>query len=171
MCKSVMKSPQPVQKIARLPGGERSAESCHVCGCHGSSESGQGRRKTQGGKHTAKPFPQNVFGPHTYDTFSPSPFGDSVISLKGKRHRPDQPQSLRPLKVGLESTFCSIRFPPPNSRDTFCLPLSRCPSFFRPEKRLSTCVLSFKAPSYKNTLYHTRAVPEVQGDEILKHWK
>ena len=24
-------------KIARLPGGEKSAESCHVCGCHGTT--------------------------------------------------------------------------------------------------------------------------------------
>ena len=35
LCSSVGKSPQNVEKIARFPGGEKSAESCHACGCHG----------------------------------------------------------------------------------------------------------------------------------------
>ena len=29
------KSPQNVEKIARIPGGEKSVKSCHVSGCHG----------------------------------------------------------------------------------------------------------------------------------------
>ena len=37
MCKLARKSPQDVEKIARFPGGEKGAESCHVCGCHGFS--------------------------------------------------------------------------------------------------------------------------------------
>ena len=35
MYKSVRKSHQNVEKIARFPGGEKGAESCHACGCHG----------------------------------------------------------------------------------------------------------------------------------------
>ena len=35
VCNLVRKSPQNVEKIARLPGGEKSAESCHFSGCHG----------------------------------------------------------------------------------------------------------------------------------------
>ena len=89
------------------------------------SESGRGGWKTQGGKIGEKPLPKNVFGPPTYDTFSPPLFWRlSVISLKRKRHRPDQPQFLRPPKVVLESTLCStfsppqihaIRFAPPSA--------------------------------------------------------
>ena len=81
-------------------------------------------------KFGEKPLPKNVFGPPTYDTFPPPLFWRlSVISLKRKRHRPDQPQFLRPPKVVLESTLCStFSPPPPNSRDTFCPPLSRCPT-------------------------------------------
>ena len=76
-------------------------------------------------KFGEKPLPKNVFGPPTYDTFSPPLFWRlSVISLKRKRHRPDQPQFLRPPKVVLESTLCStfsppqihaIRFAPPSA--------------------------------------------------------
>ena len=36
LCKLVRKAPQNVEKIARFPDGEKGAESCHVCGCHGS---------------------------------------------------------------------------------------------------------------------------------------
>ena len=74
-------------------------------------------------KFGEKPLPKNVFGPPSYDTFRPPLFWRrSVISLKRKRRRPDQPQFLRPPKVVLESTLCStfppphihaIRFPPP----------------------------------------------------------
>ena len=66
-------------------------------------------------KFGEKPLPKNVFGPPTYDTFPPPPFfwRLSVISLKRKRHRPDQPQFLRPPKVVLESTLCSTFSPPP----------------------------------------------------------
>ena len=39
----------------------------------------------------------------------------SVISLKTKRRRPDQPQFLRPPKVVLESTLCSTFCPPPSA--------------------------------------------------------
>ena len=35
LCNSVMKWSQNVEKIARFPGGGKSVESCHVCGCHG----------------------------------------------------------------------------------------------------------------------------------------
>ena len=35
LCNLVRKRPQNVEKIARLPGGEKSAQSCHVSGCHG----------------------------------------------------------------------------------------------------------------------------------------
>ena len=35
LCSLVRKWPQNVEKIARLPGGEKSVESCHVCGCCG----------------------------------------------------------------------------------------------------------------------------------------
>ena len=37
LCNLVRTSPQNVEKIARCPGGEKSVESCHVCGCHGFS--------------------------------------------------------------------------------------------------------------------------------------
>ena len=74
-------------------------------------------------KFGEKTLPKNVFGPPTYDTFFPPLFWRlSVISLKRKRHRPDQPKFLRPPKVVLESTLCSTFSPPPNSRDTFCPP-------------------------------------------------
>ena len=35
LCNLVRKWPQNVEKIAPFPGGEKSAESCHVFGCHG----------------------------------------------------------------------------------------------------------------------------------------
>ena len=35
LCNIIRKRPQNVEKIARFPGGEKSLESCHVCGCHG----------------------------------------------------------------------------------------------------------------------------------------
>ena len=82
------------------------------------SESGRGGWKTQGGgKHTVNsaktPSPKTFLDPPTYDTFSPPLFWRlSVISLKRKRRRPDQPRFLRPPKVVLESTLCST-FPPP----------------------------------------------------------
>ena len=74
-------------------------------------------------------LPKNVFGPPTYDTFPPPLFWRlSVISLKRKRHRPAQPQLLKPPKVVLESTFCST-FPPQIHVICFAPPpLSCCPS-------------------------------------------
>ena len=94
-----------------------------------SSESGRGGWKTQGGGKTyrkfgEKPLPKSVFGPPHLRYVFPPPlcWRLSVISLKRKRHRPDQPQFLRPPKVVLESTLCSTFPPPPNSRDTFCPP-------------------------------------------------
>ena len=81
-------------------------------------------------KFGVKHLPKNVFGLPTYDTFSPPFFWrPSVISLKRKRHRPDQPHCLRPQKVVWRAPS-AVRFPPPNSRDTFCPPLSRCPILF-----------------------------------------
>ena len=35
LCNLVRKWPQNVEKIARFPGGEKGAESCHACACHG----------------------------------------------------------------------------------------------------------------------------------------
>ena len=35
MFKLVRKSPENVEKIARFLAGEKGAESCHGCGCHG----------------------------------------------------------------------------------------------------------------------------------------
>ena len=35
LCNLERKWPQNVEKVARFPGGEKSVESCHVCGCHG----------------------------------------------------------------------------------------------------------------------------------------
>ena len=92
------------------------------------SESGRGGWKTQGGgKHTVNsaknPSPKTFLDPPPTIRFPPPPFWRlSVISLKRKRHRPDQPQFLRPPKVVLESTLCgtfhsrqihAIRFAPP----------------------------------------------------------
>ena len=88
----------------------------------------------------ASPFDlHRVFGPRHLRYVPPAPFWQlSVISLKGKRRRPDQPQSLWPPKVILESTFCGTFPPPPpaNSRDTFCPPppLSRCPAILAKER-------------------------------------
>ena len=81
------------------------------------------------GEHTVKPLPKHVFGPPPPTIRFPPFFGDSLsFPLKGKRHRPDQPQFLRPPKVVLESTLCStlpphpqthvIRFSPPPCRLT-----------------------------------------------------
>ena len=92
----------------------------------------EGGGKLRGGKtyrkFGEKPLPENVFGPpHLRYVFPPLFWRLSVISLKRKRHRPDQPQFPRPPKVVLESTLCStFPPPPPNSRDTFSPPLSRC---------------------------------------------
>ena len=75
-------------------------------------------------KFGEKPLPKNVFGPPPPTTRFPPPFfwRLTVISLKRKRHRPDQPQFLRPPEVVLESTLCGTFSPPPNSHDTFCPP-------------------------------------------------
>ena len=103
-----------------------------IGGSDGSSESGRGVENSGGWKayrkFGEKPLPKNVFGPPTYDTFSPPPlfWQLSVISLKRKRH--DQPQFLRPPEVVLESTLCST-FPPPQIHAIrFPPPLSCCPS-------------------------------------------
>ena len=81
------------------------------------SESGKGGWKTQGGgKHTVNsaknPSPKTFLDPPPTIRFPPPFLRLSVISLKRKRHRPDQAQFLRPPKVVLESTLCST-FPPP----------------------------------------------------------
>ena len=74
-------------------------------------------------KFGEKPLPKNVFGPPTYDTFSPPLcWRLSVISLKRKRHRPDQPQFLRPPKVVFGEHTLQYVLHTPNSRDTFCPP-------------------------------------------------
>ena len=90
----------------------------------------KGGGKLRGRGTYRKPFPQKRLWTPPPTIFPPPPFGQlSVISLKGKRHQPDQPQFLRPPKVVLESTLCStFPPPPPTSRDTFPPPLSRCPT-------------------------------------------
>ena len=98
------------------------------------AERGRGGWKTQGGgKHTANsaknPSPKTFLDPPPTIRFPPPPFWRlSVISLKRKRHRPDQPQFLRPPKVGLESTLCSTVSPPQIHATRFAPPLSRCPN-------------------------------------------
>ena len=90
------------------------------------SESGRGGWKTQGGRKTyrkfgEKPFPKKRFWIPHLRYVSPPFWQLSVISLERKRHRPDQPQFLRPPKVVLESTLCST-FPPPPKFTRYVLP-------------------------------------------------
>ena len=74
-------------------------------------------------KFGEKPLPKNVFGPPPTIRFPPPFFGDSLsFPLKRKRHRPDQPQFLRPPKVVLESTLCSTFPPPPPKFTRYVLP-------------------------------------------------
>ena len=73
------------------------------------SESGQGGWKTRPSPKTFLDHPPTI-------RFPPPFWRLSVISLKRKRHRPDQSQFLRPPKVVLDSTLCSTFPPPPNSR-------------------------------------------------------
>ena len=83
------------------------------------SESGQGGWKTQGGgKYTVnsakKPSPKTCLDPPPTIRFPPPLFWRlPVISLKRKRHRPDQPQFLRPPKSGFGEHTPQYVFPPP----------------------------------------------------------
>ena len=91
---------------------------------------GGGKLGGGGGEHTVKPLPKTSLDPPICDTFPPPPFWRlSVISLKGKRHRLDQPQFLRPSKVVLESTLRSTFPPPPQIHVIRSAPPppSRCP--------------------------------------------
>ena len=78
--------------------------------------------KTRGGRETyCKTPPQKRFGPPHLRYVSPPFFSDSLsFSLKGKRHRPDQPQFLRPPKLVLENTVCSTFPPPPKFTCVMC---------------------------------------------------
>ena len=100
------------------------------------SESGRGGWKTQGGGKTyrkfgEKPLPKNVFGPPTYDTFSPPPFFGDSLSFPLKERGTDQ---TNPNFWGLQKWFwrahSAVRFPPPQIHAIrFAPPLSRCPIF------------------------------------------
>ena len=87
----------------------------------------EGGGKLRGGGKTyrkfgEKPLPKKRFWtPHLRYVSPPLFWRLSVISLKRKRHRPDQPQFLRPPKVVLESTLCST-FPPPPKFTRYVLP-------------------------------------------------
>ena len=63
MCKLAWKSPQNVEKIARFPGREKCAESCHVSGCHGFFGPDQRRNSNininSSGRMPAKRHPAN----------------------------------------------------------------------------------------------------------------
>ena len=77
-------------------------------------------------KFGEKPLPKNVFGPPTYDTFSPPLFWRlSVSSLKRKRHRPDQ-RSPTPISEASRSGFgehaLQYVFPPPPKFTRYVLP-------------------------------------------------
>ena len=87
-----------------------------------------------GGKHTVNsaknPSPKTFLDPPPTIRFPPLFWRLSVISLKRKRHRPDQPQFLRPPKVVLESTLCST-FPPPKFTRYVLPPPQPLPKVFR----------------------------------------
>ena len=75
-------------------------------------------------KFGEKPLPQKRFWTPPPTIRFPPPFWRlSVISLKRKRHRPDQPQFLRPPKVVLEGTESSTFSPPPKFTRYVCPPI------------------------------------------------
>ena len=83
---------------------------------------GGGKLGGGGGTYRKTPPQKRLWTPPHLRYVSPPFFGDSLsFPFKGTRHRPDQPQFLRPTKLVLESTLCST-LPPPNSRDAFCPP-------------------------------------------------
>ena len=93
---------------------------------HLSQRAAEGGGKLRGGETYRKTPPQKrPWTPPPAIRFPPLFWRLSVISLKIKRRRPDQPQFLRPPRVALESTLCStppqihvIRFaPPPNETE------------------------------------------------------
>ena len=69
--------------------------------------------ENSGGWKTYRKLPKNVFGPPTYDTFPPPPFGDS-LSFPLKERGADQ---TNPNFWGLQKWFwrahSRVRFPPP----------------------------------------------------------
>ena len=76
---------------------------------------------------SSNPFSKTVFGPRTYDTFSPPPVcSHPVISLKGNKHRPGPiPFFLSPPKLVLEGALYIVRFPPQNRTIRFAPPFAR----------------------------------------------
>ena len=84
-------------------------------------------------KFGEKPSPKTFLDPPPTIRFPPPLFWRlSVISLKRKRHRPDQPQFLRPPKVVLESTLCSTFSPPQIHAIRFAPPPQPLPVLYTP---------------------------------------
>ena len=90
-------------------------------------------RPRGGGKHAVNsaknPSPKTFLDPHL--RYVPPPFFGDSLSFPLEERGADQ---THPNFWGLQKWFwrahSAVRFPPPpNSRDTFCPPLSRCPSF------------------------------------------
>ena len=110
--------------------------------------------KTQGGgKHTVNsaknPSPKTFLDPPPTIPFPPLFWRLSVISLKRKRHRPDQPQFLRPPKLVLESTLCSTVSPPPQFHAIRFAPLSAAAQLFCwVDCKFVICAVFVKTPSF-----------------------
>ena len=81
-------------------------------------------------KFGEKPSPKTCLDPPPTMRFPPPFWRLSVISLKRKRHRPDQLRFLRLQKWFGEHTLQYVS-PPPNSRDTFCPPPSAAAQYSR----------------------------------------
>ena len=114
-------------------------------------------------KFGEKTLPKNVFGPPTYDTFFPPLFGDS-LSFPLKERGTDQ---TNPNLWGLQKWFwkahSAVRFPPPpNSRDTFCPALSRCPTV------LLRILLHTLAVPWRGPLQKKEMAPPVLG--VAQFW-
>ena len=81
-------------------------------------------------KFGEKPLPKNVFGPPTYDTFSPPPFLATLCHFPYKKEAPTRPTPISEAsKSGFgEHTLQYVSPPPPNSRDTFSPPPQPLPN-------------------------------------------
>ena len=82
-------------------------------------------------KFGVKPLPKNVFGPPAYDTSSPPPppFLATLCHFPQKKEAPTRPTPISEAsKSGFGEHTLQYVSPPPNSRDTFCPLLSRCPN-------------------------------------------